>query len=123
MTGWKEIDGIWYYFEQECGYRLTNTRQEIDGILYCFDETGRPGTVEAERPEGEQQPAADSGAAAAVGWQQIDGSWYYFDTNGSACTGWQEIDGSWYYFDADGRMARDTEIDGYYVNADGIWVA
>ena len=123
VTGWKEIDGIWYYFEQECGYRLTNTRQEIDGILYCFDETGRPGTVEAERPEGEQQPTADSGAAAAVGWQQIDGSWYYFDTNGSACTGWQEIDGSWYYFDADGRMARDTEIDGYYVNTDGIWVA
>ena len=34
-------------------------------------------------------------------------------------TGWQQIDGSWYYFQSWGGMAADTTIDGYCLGADG----
>lgn len=36
------------------------------------------------------------------GWQEIDGSEYYFDENGYVITGWEEIDGKDCYFDENG---------------------
>ena len=43
--------------------------------------------------------------------------------NGELVTGWWEIDGNWYYFYPDtGEMARSTEVNGFYVNEDGIWI-
>ena len=39
-----------------------------------------------------------------TGWQTIDGSKYYFDSEGVMKTGFQTIDGSRYYFNSDGTM-------------------
>ena len=132
LLGWNQIDGSWYFFEGEFGYRLTNCEQEMNGILYTFDEDGR-----AERKESadeKEQPQVrntenevvqkdnSETAAAGPGWQEIGGNWYYFNEDGSKRTGWQEIDGNWYYFYDDGSMAKDTVIEGYYVNADGVWI-
>ena len=37
--------------------------------------------------------------------------------------GWNQVDGSWYYFyPGYGHKATDTYIDGFYVNQDGVWV-
>ena len=36
-------------------------------------------------------------------------------------TGWKLIDAKWYYFDSNGYMAKDTTIDGYYLNGSGAW--
>lgn len=55
-------------------------------------------------------------------WGKIDGYWYYFDANGYRMTGWQHIRGNWYYLANDGKMAADTWIGSYYVNASGEWV-
>ncbi len=38
------------------------------------------------------------------GWQEIEGNWYYFNSNGNMKTGWEEINGYWYYFNNDGIM-------------------
>jgi len=77
-----------------------------------------------------------------TGWQQIDGSWYYFKENGDMAigvadingvkycfdedgvmlTGWQQIDGKWYYFGDDGAAKSGSQsIDGkqYYFGEDG----
>ena len=36
---------------------------------------------------------------------------------------WKQIDGNWYYFDENAIMVKDQETpDGYYVNADGVWL-
>lgn len=32
-------------------------------------------------------------------WQQINGLWYYFDSNGYMKTGWVSLNGVWYYLD------------------------
>ena len=77
-----------------------------------------------------------------TGWQQIDGSWYYFKDNGDMATGvvdingvkycfdedgvmltgWQQIDGKWYYLGDDGAAKSGSQsIDGkqYYFGDDG----
>lgn len=37
-------------------------------------------------------------------WQRINGSWYWFDTNGWMATGWRKINGKWFYLLNDGKM-------------------
>lgn len=54
---------------------------------------------------------------------QIDGSYYYFDSEGSVATGFTTIDQNTYYFNASGKMATGwIQIDGtyYFFNASGI---
>ncbi len=99
-TGWKEIDGFWYYFVPGSNYRATNTWWNVDGIYYHFDENGHMQT----------------------GWIEVDGKTYYLTDRGEMVTGWQKIDDRDYYFYDSGDMARSTVIDGYYVNEDGVWV-
>ena len=71
----------------------------------------------------------------AVGWEQIDGLWYYFNENGIMCTGWFwdkdikawyyldpstgvmhkgkaiQVSGKWYYLDGYGRMLTGWHTD------------
>lgn len=59
-----------------------------------------------------------------TGWVEDNNGWYYLNpvsdgTKGSMKTGWQKIDSNWYYFNNDGTMAKDTNIDGYNINASG----
>ena len=58
-------------------------------------------------------------------WQaQDNGQWKYQNDDGSFATGWIEDGGKSYYLDANGIMlANTTTPDGYYVGADGAWIA
>lgn len=38
-TGWKEIDGSWYYFDEQNSNMITGW-QEIDGVWYYFKKNG-----------------------------------------------------------------------------------
>lgn len=60
-------------------------------------------------------------------WVQNGGNWYYTQDDGSYAKGWQWIDagngtGKSYYFDATGKMAVNTVVEGYTVNASGAWI-
>ena len=79
----------------------------------------------------------------ATGWQNVDGTWYLFDSAGTMLTGlkkdggetyylgqsggmwrnrWVCVEGDWYYLLPSGVMARDSWTpDGSYVGADGRW--
>ena len=52
--GWSEIDGVWYYFNED-GAMATGWRQSGQERYYLYDN-----------------------GQMAVGWSQIGGSWYYF---------------------------------------------
>lgn len=67
-------------------------------------------------------PVTES-ATRRVGWQTIDGSVYYFDSNGNTVKGLKEIDGSLYYFNQFGVKAKQLGIDVSFYNEDINWQA
>ncbi|MCI7796600.1 MAG: serine hydrolase [Lachnospiraceae bacterium] len=95
-------DGDFWRFELANGTRLSDCFVQIDGVEYLFDADGK----------------------MATGWQQLSGSWHYFDGSGAMVKNdWRQDQGHWFYLGSDGAMATDTWIDRkYYVGADGIWI-
>jgi len=57
-----------------------------------------------------------------IGWQKVNGVWYYFDINGMLQTGWVNDNGTWYYCDKTGAMLRNITIDGYSLNSSGALI-
>lgn len=132
VTGWKKINGSWYYFSptpaqnKEKGYMMTGWYGNyyfygsgkmatgfinLNGSYYYLDESN-----------------TSSVGLRKTGWQKIQGSWYYFAKPGEAqytglmTKGWKQIGGVWYYFYSNGKMACNTTINGYRLNASGAWV-
>ena len=68
--------------------------------------------------------STDGGGYLSNGFCEINGEWYYFNTDGYMCTGWvQGGDGSWYFMSSSGAMLRNTTTpDGkYWLDANGVW--
>lgn len=96
---WKQIDGIWYFFDGE-GHIATSWRQ-IDGAWYFFNASG----------------------AMLTGWVQSGNDWYYMNSSGAMATGWVQSGNDWYYMSPSGAMlSNTTTADGYRLDASGRWV-
>ncbi|MCR5214561.1 MAG: hypothetical protein K6E10_09095 [Eubacterium sp.] len=95
---WEESPDGWKHKDMNGEY-LTDGWRQVCGKYYYFSHDG----------------------LLLNGWVEEDGKTYYLGDTGMRHTGWVEIDGNDYYFYNDGSMARDTEIDGYYVNPDGVY--
>ena len=98
VTGWKQIDGKWYYFND-------------DGVL----KNGWVGNYYLD-------PA--NGSAMATGWvQEVYEDWYYLNEDGTMKTGWLEDGGNWYYLKDSGAMASDEWVtsgsNSYYLTESG----
>ena len=116
-TGWKKIDGKWYFF-YDAGYyaeyygigRMTDvpTIQCDDGKVYAFNGNGS--------------------LVTKTGWVSLkwhgDTFWFYMKKGGVCTLGWKKIGGKWYYFDSHGPMLSNTTrvIDGknYKFNKSGV---
>lgn len=96
---WKQVDGIWYFFDGE-GYITTSWRQ-INGVWYFFNASG----------------------AMVTGWVQSGNDWYYMNPSGAMATGWVQSGNDWYYMSPSGAMlSNTTTADGYRLDASGRWV-
>ena len=63
-----------------------------------------------------------SAEAASGTWKSDSTGWWYSYSDGSyAKNSWQQIDGSWYYFDINGYMDCSGYRDGCWLNGDGSW--
>ena len=100
VTGWLNIDGSWYFFDEESGVKAAGGWKKSKDAWYFFDAAG----------------------VMQTGWLDVDGATYYLNDGGAMVTGWQKIGDFDYYFGSDGVLARNTVIDGYTVNADGVWI-
>ena len=50
-----------------------------------------------------------------VGWMKINGSWYYFKSDGSKATGWLKDGSTWYYLKSSGEMQTG------WLKENGVW--
>lgn len=131
VTGWKEINSVWYYFNTA---GVMQTSQWIGNYYVLAD-----GTMAKSQWIGNDYVDA-SGLWQSNRWMN-DGQWwyrygdgsypkekfdvigdnvYYFDKNGYMVTGWNCIDKKWYYFNDLGIMAKDIWIGNYYVDKYGV---
>lgn len=99
------------------------TRAEASTILRRFvelviDEGTARGWVRNDA--GQWQYIGDNGKAV-TGWFTEENARYYFTSDGIMVSGkWLEIGGKWYYFNADGSLAKNTKVDGYEVDENGV---
>ena len=99
VTGWKQVDGKWFFFNaegvmQKWWVKDGNTWYYLNG-------------------NGEMQ----------TGWLQDGGKWYYLENSGAMkASQWFEVAGKWYYVDGSGALAVNTTVGGYTVNGNGEWV-
>lgn len=96
---WIQNNESWYFQHPDQSLQ-TNSWFMVNTKWYLFDGEGR----------------------MLTGFQAKDGQTYYLDADGAMTTGWSQINGAWYYFHSNGAMAVNTTIDGYPINANGIWV-
>ena len=57
-----------------------------------------------------------------IGWQKVNGIWYYYSSSGVKQIGWQKIDGIYYYFENSGAMRTGWLKEGntwYYLKPSG----
>lgn len=106
-TGWIQLTIDWrlYYDPMDNGAAAVGIHK-IDGKVYYFDENGIMQRSVSPIIDGKKYLITENGNAY-TGWIQLNASWrlYYDpDDNGAAAVGFREIGGKTYYFDSNGVM-------------------
>ena len=97
-TGWVEIDGSWYYFDQN---GLMARNEYRDGYWLGTD--------------GKMIPSY-SGK-----WKGNSSGWWFEDESGwYPVSQWLKINGNWYYFGSDGYMVSGEYREGCWIDNDGV---
>lgn len=121
-TGWRSIDGAWYYFGSD-GYMKTGWVK--DGAnWYYMTESGamKTGWVISYGAGYGQWYYMGADGAMKTGWINDGGTWYFLKDSGAMATGWVLDNGTWYFTSVSGAMQTGViEIDGkvYYLQPSG----
>ncbi|MBR2556363.1 MAG: hypothetical protein IKE94_16070 [Aeriscardovia sp.] len=133
---WKWINDAWYYFS-DYGVMYAGSLYHIDSVPYYFYPNGKLGIGWIRQTYsfdgGEVYTSwlySNSSGVVQREWQNINGTWYYFDDYwGDMYTGSHEINGQWYVFLNSGAWVSwpgwvkvtydDGYWDWYYTNSDG----
>ena len=150
VTGWKQIQSKYYYFDTN-GVMLSN--QWIgnyyvgqDGAMltsqwvgnFYVDANGLWTPDQWINNGGQWWYRHQDGTYTKNDFEVIDNQTYYFDNDGYRVTGWKQVKSDWYYFNAsgmmvknswsgnyflekDGKMAKSKWIGTFYVDANGVW--
>ncbi len=146
-AGWNKVGTYWYYKYPD-GTIRKNGWEKVNDKWYLFDAEGRMLTGKQETKNGVYYLAADGDMQ--TDWIKIDKEWYYFNPDkasdnegamlreawvrdaagmtyyltrtGVMATGWVQIGENWYHFGESGNLSRNTTIDTFYVNEEGVWV-
>lgn len=136
VTGWKKIDGVWYYFNEygrmyhdrmnvkigDNRYAFRGSGAMVEDSWYSETWTSDDGTTYTD------WVYANKDGSLATGWKKINGTWYYFDKYGWMATGWLNTDDEgkiWYYLDKSGAMVSGWQKIGdywYYFDESGVQV-
>ena len=120
-TGWKNVNGNWYYF---------SPYMSMDGFFAISYACIPYGLFTL----GDYHYFCDrSGKMVSDCWQKIDSKWMYFGSDGKACVGWHKIHGKWYYFKYNAGVPvlktgifstdKSTDIDIWITDDDGALIS
>ncbi len=136
IAGWvQDIYGSWYYFNSNGkGYDGWLSYTANWYYLYRGRMYKGPSLVKDASGAVHYWRLNDSGQLEAkAGWfQDIYGSWFYFDSDGKGYDGWLRYNNKWYYFDkgymlnggprnAGGKLCKFAE-NGVYIETAKGWV-
>lgn len=119
-VGFQEIDDLIYYFDED-GYLKTGKLYfEDEDVYYYADENGviQIGVVEYD---GGIYITDDSGKIK-TGFVQMDGKTYYFNSRAEQLFDWFKLGDDWYYADEEGVIQTGfITLDGYryYMDEEG----
>ena len=99
-TGWKLINGKWYYMDQN-GTMQTGWKF-INGKWYHLQSSGAM-TTGWVKDKGEWYHLSSSGAMT-TGWMWDGQKWYHLESSGAMSTGWVKDNGEWYHMNSSGAM-------------------
>lgn len=104
LTGWQNVNNQWFFLNSD-GDMLTGWLKS-GNVWYYLNTTA----------------GSQEGVMCTNVWIQIGDKTYYVNQSGVMVEGWKEVAGSWYYFyPGQGHKAVNTTIDGFYVDANGVW--
>lgn len=115
VTGWKKINGNWYYFNTVTGLMSSGDTEYLDDGSYYINEQGKLMTGWIDRGDGDWLYAGSDGKLYENKWFNYNGSWYYFAGGGHMInSNWSSyaIDGKVYNFDDNGKCLNPSG-DGY----------
>lgn len=130
VTGWKEINSAWYYFDSsgimQASQWIGNYYVQADGTMAKNQWIGNAYVDEYGFRQSDQWIyngqwwyRYGDGSYPVAKFETINGKKYYFDNSGYMVTGWKLIDKDWYYFNGSGCMIKDQWIGNYYIGKDG----
>lgn len=113
VTGWKKLNGKWYYFSEDTARKLVDGDYEINGSSYYFDEAGimKTGWIRTGYYDGYDHYVENYLYADANGklkqdvWMKSGDKWYYFNGVYMA-KGIVRIGDVYHSFEADGTWNR-----------------
>lgn len=116
---WEEINGYWYYFNND-GYMASDWTR-IKGFNYCFSETGELQLGWCYDEDDEKWYYFNEDGTAKKGWYQDDSeNWYWFSIKGEmASSGYKSISGKRYFFFDNGQLAANQYVGLFYMDENG----
>lgn len=121
---WVQTGTTWEY--HDAGRKTANTWvKAADGhSWFWINDAGKMAVNEWFQYNGQWYFTKADGIMANNEWVQspYSGQWYFMNNGGAmAQNQWLEYKGQWYYLGSDGAMVTNKTVDGYYLNASGVW--
>ena len=104
------------WFDSASSYILPQDIADRNKSQFGYNKIGGYGWERDEHGWWYSKP----GGYYASEWMENNDHWFYFDGSGYMVTGWNCINGKWYYFNTNGEMQKNTSIDGYSIDNNGV---
>ena len=109
-TGWKKIDGYWYFFENDGTMATSTWKKDSKGWCYLGSD-GRMVTNDwAPDSKGWCWIGSNGYMVEKTKWIQYDGGWYYIEKGYRVQNSWRKDSKGWCYLGPEGRMVTNDWV-------------